>query len=343
MKSTIEDVAREAGVSITTVSRALNGNYPVKKETMERVHQAVKKLEYQPNPLARGLINKRTDTIGVVVPGLTNMFFTEVLEGIEEKAKQKGFEVLIASTKGSAEYEKSCVNKLIEKLVDGIIIIDPQTENITSGFLEDIALKLPLICVNGLHNNVNCSFIISDQEKGTWDALSYLLSLGHTHIGFIRGGESYSYDLKENICKRWAQENNCQVNIVHVRDGNSIMVVQNTAEEIKSLHKERLNIGAEVTAFFCCNDLMAVGVLNACRELNISVPEDVSIIGFDNIIMSQMTSPNLTTVDQSMKELGIRAAKAILSMVENKSLSMDKELVDTVLVKRESCAKKNVK
>jgi LacI family transcriptional regulator len=339
MKSTIEDVAREAGVSITTVSRALNGNYPVKKETLERVLQAVKKLGYQPNPLARGLINKKTNTIGVVVPGLTNMFFTEVMEGIEDVAREKGYEVFIASTKGSLEYERCCMDKLIEKLVDGIILIDPQTDNIISGYIQEASLKLPVLCVNGFYHNVESNFIISNQEKGTWDALDYLLSLGHRHIVFIRGGESYSYDLKEKICMEWAEENSCKVDIISVEDGNSIGVVHNTAEEIKRLCRKGLNIGHEITAIFACNDLMGVGALNACRELNIDVPGRVSIIGFDNIIISQMTSPNLTTVDQSMRMLGQEAAEGILFMINSKSLHMEKRFVDTVLVKRESCEK----
>ena len=340
MKSTIEDVAREAGVSITTVSRALNGNYPVKKETLERVQKAVKKLDYQPNPLARGLINKKTNTIGVVVPGLTNMFFTEVMEGIEECAKENGYEVFIASTKGSAEYERGCIDKLMEKLVDGIIVIDPQTDNITSGYMEDATLKLPLVCVNGFHKDIASNFIISDQEKGTWNALNYLYSLGHTHIAFIRGGESYSYDIKEDICRQWAKENSCSVEVIEVRDGNSTVVVHNTAEEIKRRRKEGLDIGEHITAFFACNDLMAVGALNACREMGIGVPERVSIIGFDNIIISQMTSPRLTTVDQSMRTLGLQAAESILSMIEGKSFNTGKKFVDTVLIKRESCEKK---
>lgn len=340
MKNTIEDVAREAGVSITTVSRAINGNYPVKKETMERVQQAVKKLGYQPNPLARGLINKRTNTIGVVVPGLTNMFFTEVMEGIEEKARDKGYEVFVASTKGNAEYERSCVDKLMEKLADGIIIIDPQTENITSGFVEEASLKLPVVCVNGFHHEAESNFIISNQEKGTWDALNYLLSLGHRRIVFIRGGKSYSYDLKEKICREWAEENGCKVDIISVKDGNSISVVSNTADAIKLWQQDKCNMGTEVTAIFTCNDLMGVGALNACRELKVDVPERVSIIGFDNIIISQMTSPGLTTVDQSMRRLGQEAAEGIFSMIDTKVLRIEKRFVDTALVKRESCKKR---
>jgi len=340
MKSTIEDVAKEAGVSITTVSRALNGNYPVKKETMEKVQQAVKKLGYQPNPLARGLINKKTNTIGVIVPGLTNMFFTEVLEGIEYVAREKGYEVFIASTKGSAEYERNCMEKLMGKLVDGIILIDPQTDNITSGYIQESSLKLPVLCVNGFHHNSESNFIITDQEKGTWDALNYLLSLGHRHIVFIRGGESYSYDLKEKICSKWAKENDCIVDIISVKDGNSISVVNNTADAIKLRYQDDNIIGSEITAFFACNDLMGVGALNACRELKVDVPGRVSIIGFDNIMISQMTSPRLTTVDQSMKRLGQESAECILYMIEKKSLKIEKRYVDTVLVKRESCAKR---
>ena len=124
MKYTIEDVAKKAGVSITTVSRVMNGNYPVKKETREKVEAVINKLNYKPNPLAKGLINKKTNTIGVIVPGITNMFFTEVVSGIENYSSEYGYNVVISDSKGNAEMERDKANNFVSGLFDGVILLD---------------------------------------------------------------------------------------------------------------------------------------------------------------------------------------------------------------------------
>jgi len=335
MKYTIEDVAREAGVSITTVSRVINGNYPVKKETRERVEAAIKKLNFQPNPLARSLINKRTNSIGVVVPGLTNMFFTEVVHGIERIMRSRDYDVYISDSRGRADSEKRRINKFLERYVDGIVLIDPQTENMKNGFIEEVSKKIPVVCINGYHENVRTNFVLSDEEKGTKEALEHLISLGHKNIAFIRGESSYSYDIKENLYKEYMKNIGIEPIVITVQDGNNIDVVENTMRVLIEL-SSKYQLGKEITAFFACNDLMAVGVLNGCYELNLKVPEDIAIIGFDNIILSQMTNPKLTTVDQNMRLLGERAAQKLLDLIEDKNLYSDTDVIETKLIIRKS-------
>jgi LacI family transcriptional regulator len=339
MKYTIEDVAREAGVSITTVSRVLNGNYPVKKETKEKVNRVIEKLNYQPNPLARGLINKKTESIGVVVPSITNMFFTEVVQGIEKEAKAKGYDVFLASTDGDAETEKSCVGKFIDKLVDGIIVVDPQTENMIDAFYRERLLKIPIIFVNGYHENINTNFVLSSEENGIRDAIEYLYRLGHRKIAFFRGGKSYSYDIKETIYKEYMSKINSSEIILSTCEGNSIDVVENAKGTIINLNNGNCLIGRDITAFVACNDLMAAGIMNGCKALDIEVPDTVSIIGFDNIILSQMTTPKITTVDQNMRILGVKSAGKLIGLIDSKNLECENEIVDTILIERESCKK----
>lgn len=335
MKYTIEDVAREAGVSITTVSRVINGNYPVKKETRERVEAAIKKLNFQPNPLARSLINKRTNSIGVVIPGITNMFFTEVVHGIERIMRSRDYDVYISDSRGRADSEKRRINKFLERYVDGIVLIDPQTENMKNGFIEEVSKKIPVVCINGYHENVRTNFVLSDEEKGTKEAFEHLISLGHKNIAFIRGESSYSYDIKENLYKEYMKNISIEPIVITVQDGNNIDVVENTMRVLIEL-SSKYQLGKEITAFFACNDLMAVGVLNGCYELNLKVPDDIAIIGFDNIILSQMTNPKLTTVDQNMRLLGERAAQKLLDLIEDKNLYSDTDVIETKLIIRKS-------
>lgn len=339
MKSTIGDVAKLAGVSMATVSRVLNNNYPVKKETRQCVEKAIKELNYKPNPLAQGLISKKTNTIGIVVPSITNMFFTEVIYGVEKYVKFHGYDVLLSNSNGEVEAEKLCVNKFLNRLVEGIIVVDPRTENIKSCFYDNICNEIPLICINGYHENQNVNFVISDQEKGTVEALEHLINLGHKNIAFVRGGKSYSYDIKEMLYKKYIKKLGSKELIIDILDGNSIDVVDNTINKIIELRGSELKIGKDITAFLACNDLMAVGLLNGCSQININSPQDVSIIGFDNIILSQMTKPKITTVNQNMKVLGEIAAENIVKLIESKKLRCKNVIVDTALIERESCTR----
>jgi LacI family transcriptional regulator len=337
MKSTIEDVAKLAGVSITTVSRVINNNYPVKTETRINVEKAIQQLSYQPNPMARGLIMKKSKTIGIVVPSITNMFFTEVIHGIEKSIKLNNYDVLLSNSNGDAVSEKNCVEKLINRFVDGVIVITPNTANMKNGFYDKIARDIPLICINGYNKDAKVNFVLSDEENGTKVALDYLVSLGHKKIAFVRCGDSYSYDVKEKIYESYMTKLKENMLVVDIKDGNSIDVVKNTTTKIVEEICKEYVLGMDITAFFACNDLMAAGILNACGEVAIEVPKEISIVGFDNIILSEMTRIKLTTVDQNMKIIGAVAAENIIKLIESDELAFETVVIDTELVIRESC------
>lgn len=336
MSITINDVAKEAGVSITTVSRVLNNNYPVKKETREKIEQAIQKLNYKPNEMARSLITKRTSMLGVIVPGITNLFFPTIVEAIEECTKKEGYNISLCNTGGDFKEEKDVIRHLISRQVDGIIVIDPRFENIKNGFYEEISKAIPTLIVNGSPFGSRCNFVSYDEEIGTYEAFEYLLQLGHKKIAFVRGHKSFSYDIKEKIYKEVLQKNNLTYeNIIDVGKGNSSEVVEKTQVLLEQILVE----DNSPTAVFACNDLMAVGVINACNNLGIKVPESVSVIGFDNTVLANISNPKLTSVDQNMKEIGHRAAIELLNIIENGSQSRRKIILDTKLVIRESCAK----
>ncbi|KAJ53428.1 LacI family transcriptional regulator [Clostridium tetanomorphum] len=335
MKITIEDVAKEAGVSITTVSRVINNNYPVKKETRKKVEEAIEKLKFNPNVLARGLINQKTDTVGIIVPSTTNLFFPTVVKGIDNVLKKQGYNIYLCDTDNSEKEEVRYVKSLLGRVVDGIIIIDPQTFNMKNGFFEEISRQVPLVCINGYNKNINCNFVLNNEETGAIEAMEYLISLGHKKIAFIRGEKSYSYDLKEkvykDILKKYGYDQHQE--IINIGYGNSYDTVDTTMKYIEDL----LNLKTCPTAFFACNDIMALGTLNACKKKGLDVPEYVSIVGFDNIIISRLSQPKITTVDQNMYQLGKYAAEMLLNIINTQSKKVDRIILNTKLIMRDSC------
>lgn len=335
MKVTIQDVAKEAGVSITTVSRVINNNYPVSVSTRERVEKAIEKLNFNPNLLARSLINSKTNTIGVIIPSITNLFFPLVVKGIESELRYHGYTIYLCDTDNNEEYEVEYTNSLLARQVDGIIVIDPSTKNIRSGFYEKISNGLPLVCINGYSKGIKCNFVLNDEETGAVQAIEHLIELGHKNIALVRGENSYSYDLKEDIYIEIMKKHNFESNIINIGNGNKDETTSMTIAKIM----DELQKSKYITAFFTCNDLMALGVINACKKLKLDVPKDISVIGFDNISVASLVEPQITTVDQNMYDLGKRASNLLLENVEKQVNNTQKIVLDTTLIIRESCEK----
>lgn len=333
MKITIVEVAKKANVSVATVSRVMNGNYPVKTETRERVLQVIKELNYIPNMQARELTQQKSATIGVVVPSINNMFFPEVINGIESNLKTNSLSLLLACTNNSANEEKECINNLISRNVSGIIVIGPNTDNIRSKFYDTIASQLPIVFVNGSSVNSNISCVSNDEDMGARISLNYLLEKNHKDILFIRGKDSYSYDVKEKVYREIMSDLNCfnENNIINIGNGNSSETVENTVDIFINI----LN-STSATAVFACNDLMAVGVLNACKKLNLDVPNDLSIIGYDNISLSKFVEPKLTTMDQNMFLLGTNAAILLMEKIDCNNEYSKRILLNNSLVERDT-------
>lgn len=337
MSVNIKDVAREAKVSMSTVSRVINNNYPVKQETRERVENAIKKLKFNPNTLARALINHNTKTIGVLVPSIDNLFFPTVIRAIENVLRKNGYSIYLCDTDDKAKQEVFYIKSLMGRQVDGLICIDPKTENMKSGFYEEISRQIPLVCINGYNKNINCNFVLNDQESGAKQAMEYLIEMGHKNILFVRGRKSYSYDLKEDVYLEILKKKKLSKykKIINIGDGNSYETVNNTMDIIC----EELKESKPPIAIFACNDLMAMGVLNACKKMKLDVPGDVSIIGFDNIVITRMVEPQITTVDQNMYLLGENAGKMLLDIINDNNERIGMVKLNTRLIIRGSCRK----
>lgn len=333
MKITIVEVAKKANVSVATVSRVMNGNYPVNAETKRRVLEVIEELKYIPNLQARELIQKKSTTIGVIVPSLNNMFFPEVINGIESSIKNNSLSLLLACTNNNRDEEKLCVNTLLARNVSGIIIIDPNTDNIKSKFFNNISKQIPLVFVNGYSTTPNISSVSNDEAIGTSISLNYLLENNHKDILFIKGKDSYSYDVKEKVYIEIMKELNIfdPEKIINIGEGNNSKTVDNTANILVDILKKKSS-----TAVFACNDLMAVGVINACKKLNLDVPKDLSVIGYDNIDLSKFVEPKLTTVDQNMFLLGTNAATLLLDKIECDNKHSKRIILNNTLVERDT-------
>ncbi len=339
-RSTITDVAKLANVSITTVSRVINKNYPVSEKTAKRVNKAIEELGFRPNLLARSLIQDKTQTIGVLTPSIENLFFSEVIKGIDNFMGSKEYRSFLCNTKGQPDNEREMIDSLLNRSVDGIIVINPRNENIKSGYYEGISKRIPLVIINGYHEGIQCHFVLNDDYAGTKEALMYLKDKGAKRIAFMRGKKSHSYDIKEALYKSFCKkEMDCEPQVLLIEEGNGLETV-NQAKECALPFFEKQELSMTMDAILCCNDFMAVGVLNAARINKVVIPEQLAIVGFDNTIVSQITDPPLTTVDHHMSQLGMTAARQMIQLIENEkqdeALPYTKIMVATNLVIRKT-------
>ncbi len=316
-RPTINDVAKLAGVSITTVSRVINANYPVSQKTKKKVNTAIAELGFRPNLLARSLIRDRTQTIGILTPSIENLFFSEVIKGIDRYLKPKDYRTFLCDTEGKPEAERDMVDSLLNRSVDGFIIIDPRTENMQNGYFEGLTRRLPVVIINGHHEDVACHFVLNDDVTGTREALIHLKKRGLKRIGFMRGKSSHSYDIKEAIYREFCEREGYETPyIVSIDEGNAIETVALAKEGMQRYIETGDKEGHErMDGILCCNDFMGVGVIHAARAQGLVVPSDLSVIGFDNTLVSQIADPPLTTVDHHMTELGTTAAQTIVELI----------------------------
>lgn len=312
--STIYDVAKEAGVAPSTVSYVLNNTKNVKKATRQKVLDAVKKLNYTPNHIARSLKTKTTSTIGIVIPDISNPFFSELTRGIEDIANQYDYTVIICNTDENQKKEKKYLNTLISKGIDGLIFVGTGKYKIKKG------KDLPTVLVDryvdiGFRNY---GYVAFDNIEGSYIATSYLVQKGFKEITLLLGPiylNTYMDRLKGY--KKALLENKIDFNktLIHVVSEQHISI-EGGFNKVKELIKE-----SKITdAIFATNDLMAIGAIKALQENNIRVPEDIKVIGFDDIYPSALITPSLTTISQPTYKMGQKAMKMLYGIISGSNL-----------------------
>ncbi|MGC8971698.1 MAG: LacI family DNA-binding transcriptional regulator [bacterium] len=333
--ATIKEVAERAGVSVMTVSRVINNSKYVSQETRKRVEQAMKELGYVPNALAHGLITKKTHVLGLIISDITNPFFTTIARGVEDTAIKNGFNIILCNTDEDPEKEERYIELLLRKRVDGIIL-SPSNCNKNNGISLILSKNVPLVlidrCIKGLE--VDC--IYSDSFSGAYELTKYLIGLGHSRIGIIVGPKRISTAIERVKGYRKA------LNEAHISiDESLIRWGEKYSREDGYINTmSLLKMDNPPTAIFGGNRLITVGVLKAIRELRLKIPEDISVVSFDEVEDISVTTPFLTVVSQNSYAIGIIAAEWLLKRIKGKDKPLDPPqniVLQPELIIRESC------
>lgn len=330
---TMRDVADKAGVSVTTVSHVINNSRPVNPETRSRVEQAMQVLRYQPNVLARSLRRGKTHTIGVILPDNTNPYFAEVVRGIEDTSFAQGYSVVLCNSDNDLDKERFYTNVLIEKQVDGIIFV---AAGLSEENINNLQKKgVPCILVDRQVPGVKIDSVLADNQAGGYLAANHLIGLGHTAIACISGPRRLRSSIERVAGYRQALES------AGINMPPGWIVEGDFQYQSGFAGAERLLTGkTRPSAIFACNDLMAIGVYRYAYESQLRIPQDISIIGFDDIRLAEYSNPPLTTIRQTKGVMGKRAAKLLLERIVNGNQVIKQDIIPVQLIVRGSTAHK---
>lgn len=304
----IKDVARQAGVSITTVSRVINNIEPVNPDTRLTVERAMEELNYVPNQLARGMRTKRTQTIGIVIPEFTNSFYHELFQHIEEQAALVGYTVLVCSTGERRSQDIDQIRDLISRRIDGIILCTYRGDRKMLTYLEEVAKDIPVIFLDNLGHDYGVHTIYTDGFSAIKDMVFHLEELGHKNIGFIRGLEQYSVANDRYAgFKLGMEKKGLAIDKDYIFEGDYSIESGYRAARHFFHHSKGLP-----DAIIGASDLMAIGAMNYLLSKGINIPRDVAIGGYDDISLARLLVPPLTTTAQPIEEIAKQAMDLII-------------------------------
>ncbi|MCQ6559461.1 LacI family DNA-binding transcriptional regulator [Paenibacillus mendelii] len=327
----IKDVAERAGVSVTTVSRVLNGEKYVKDELKERVNQAIAELGYSPSQIARSLVRKKTNLIGVIVPDLTSSFYSTILSSIEETASSNDYNLLVCNIIEDIDKETKYLNVFKEMRVEGIIIMHEKINPEIRNFINTI--QTPVVFSSVKPADQNFISVIIDDYKGAYDATAYLIKLGHERIGFI-GGDMRDVTSGQN---RYTGYRNALsdhgVKMIYelIRFGDYKV---NSGYQLMGELLDGLN---PPTAIFAVSDDMALGAMNCIHDRGLKVPDDISVIGFDGSQLTELVRPRLTSMEQPIHDMGRVTVETIMKLIAGTYRADGDVIMDHRLVIRDSC------
>jgi LacI family transcriptional regulator len=331
---TILQVAKKAGVSSTTVSHVLNGTRFVSGEVKERVQLAIKELGYRPNALARSLRRGETDTLGLILPDSANPFFAEIGRAIEMEAFQHGYSVILCNTEGDAQKESIYTGVLSKKQVDGMIFVATGEESDSVQML--LRQQLPLVLVDRQLPNIEADAVLTNNRQGGILAAQHLALLGYKHIACVTG-PSHLTPSAERVTGFLETLGDYGIQAQDVPNYRGDFHPESGYQAGLSL----LGRVPRPNAVFCCNDLMAIGFYRAAAELGLRIPQDVAVIGFDDIELSSYLNPPLTSITQPKVQMGRAAVGLLLERITNRSLPARKLVLETRLVNRKSCGQRS--
>lgn len=332
MTVTIYDVAREAGVSMATVSRVVNNNPNVKPQTRKKVYEAIERLGYRPNAVARGLASKKTTTVGVVIPDIANANFAEVARGIEDIANMYHYNIILCNADKRKEKEIRVINTLLEKQVDGLLFM--------GGVVTDEHIQafntsnVPIVLCATTDEKGTMPSVDIDHETAAYDAVRKLIDEGHTRIAMISGTlqDPANGFARYQGYKRALEESGIAFDESLVRVGN--YRYESGIEAVQYF----LELEERPTAVFAATDEMAIGAIHGIQDAGLTVPGDISVIGVDNIRLASMVRPLLTTVAQPMYDIGAVSMRLLTKLMKKENVEQARVTLHHELIVRNSVA-----
>lgn len=332
MAASIKDVAREAGVSIATVSRVLNNVDVVNEDTKKKVQEAIKKLNYRPNIVARSLKTQRTKTIGILVPDVSNQFYPEVVRGAEDVANIYDYNIILCNSDSDLEKEKEYIRVLKEKMVDGMLYMSSSLEGEILDLIDELELKTVL--VETKVSGGKLPSVTIDNKKAAYDATKYLLDRGNKKVAYI----GLKKDRTNAVSRRYnGYEKAIKDAGMEVDPGLVYFGELKPADGYNGINVILEN--HDIDAVFCASDEAAMGAINALRDKGLNCPEDVDVMGFNDVNMAAVFYPKLTTIAQPMYDMGSVGMRMLIKAVNNKPLEDNQYVLQYYLVERDSVKK----
>ncbi|MCX7694801.1 MAG: LacI family transcriptional regulator [Caloramator sp.] len=326
MVATIKDVAKKANVGVGTVSRVINNHPSVSENIRKRVLEAIEELDYKPNAIARSLKINSTKTIGVIIPDISSAFYPEIVRGIEDVAKDYNYTIILFNTDLKLLKEKDALNIIKEKKADGILFISNTVSKNLKKELKKVGI--PIVLVSTKDEEGEFHNVIIDNEIAAYEAVRYLIKLGHKRIAMIAGMKN---DPNAGIprlegYKRALKESNIEF------DENLIFYGNYKFKSGYEAMKNIIKLKDKPTAIFAASDTMAVGAASCAMQMGFKIPEDISIVGFDGIELAEYFYPSITTIKQPRYDMGRKGMETLLKLINGeeapKNIVMDFELVE---------------
>ncbi|WP_042146436.1 catabolite control protein A [Paucisalibacillus sp. EB02] len=329
MTITIYDVAREANVSMATVSRVVNGNPNVKPTTRKKVLATIERLGYRPNAVARGLASKKTTTVGAIIPDISSIFFAELARGIEDIATMYKYNIILSNSDQNKDKELQLINTMLEKQVDGIIFMGG---NISKEHVQQFSTaSVPVVLAATYDGTESIPSVNIDYEEAAYEATNYLIEKGNKKVAFIFGNEEYTINqLKKQGYLRALKEANLPVVEDYIVSGDYTY-----DSGMKSVEKF-MNLSDKPTAVFAASDAIALGVIHGAQDLGYKVPDDIEVFGFDNTKLATMVRPALSTVVQPTYDIGAVAMRLLTKYMNKEEVEEKKVVLPHRLIERNS-------
>jgi DNA-binding LacI/PurR family transcriptional regulator len=327
----IKDIARALGISHSTVSRALRDSPLVRAETVSEIKEKAYALGYRPSAVARSLVTRETRTIGIVVTTIADPFHGEVVTGIEEVAGAAGYSVILASSHREPEREMRAVRALQERRVDGILVASSRVGDLYLSAMTE--MRVPIVLINNQHDGQLVYSVSVDNETAARDAVRHLIELGHTRIAYL-GDQFGSHSDAERLAGYRSALGSAGIAF------DSEMVAQGDSSPEGSVPVVRRLLAStpSPTALFCYNDMSSLAALQVAAELGLTVPEKLSIVGFDDLFFAAYLQPPLTTIHQPRREMGREATQLLLALLKGEPVASQRVAVKADLVVRGSTA-----